>query len=1033
VAEPATASTAPKSRLIAFYVVLFAIVAIVAAIVISAGNDEKGLESIAGGYDVSAPNPCLGTPPAPAKGRPLPPTAPAQAQVAGPSFDVKQSGQFVNLSNSQKTLSGKLRFEGDELPGGARKLSGDVNCVDGAKPETQKFEGRATTGDKATIVGTLDGKPVTAALKRDPPDAGTPAPRAPGSIASLYKATPRSACIGGTFELEKKNDKLYELKAKEQALGEVSYDNKKGTVAGDVNCTKGGAVKLKALAVDRNLNNVKLIPLDPATPAKGQEGKPKPVLTTPSGLSPAGENFTATKQRESFGHTIASALIAIAVIMLVARLFGSLAVKVKQPRVMGEVVAGITLGPTILGWLAPGLQATLFPTDILPSLGIIANVGLVFYMFLVGLEIDPAQLRGRIGQAAAISNTSVALPMMLGIAVALPIYEVVGPEKDFLPFALFMGVAMSITAFPVLARILVERRMLKRPVGALALACAAIDDVTAWFLIALATAVATQGGAGDVLQTIGLAVAFCIFMFVLVRPLLGRVSTAFDEAGRVPGAWIAAIFAGVLLSAYITEEIGIAVIFGAFIMGMIMPRNAGLTEDVTNRIEDFVVIVLLPVFFAYTGLRTNIGLLDRPVLWLITGVLIVVAVVGKLFGAAIAARLTGFDWRASFVIGTLMNTRGLTELIVLNLALEKGVITDALFAALVIMALVTTFMAGPMLSWLDPKNTYGAPVEEELEEARKRSSLEFPDTPAPERSILVAPQTDTGLAPLLALAEPLARSEPPRELILSRLVRPPRRAQATGGLQTENRRLREASNEVNFARLELVDKGIAARAIAFISANPGADLSRLAMSEEVDLLLLDGRRPLLGGGVPRGDVGAVLNDAESDVAVLVAKEGQPVVPTPESGVLVPFGGAEHDWAALELGAWIASATGAPLRLLGAAGQSEEGKSATRLLGDAGLLVQQYAGIPAEPVVAEPGREGIVAAAAGSGLLVIGLSDRWRQEGLGPTRSEIAKAAPAPVIFVRRGLRPGALAPRGDVTRFTWSSPGTGFTPGEPIA
>jgi Kef-type K+ transport system membrane component KefB len=235
---------------------------------------------------------------------------------------------------------------------------------------------------------------------------------------------------------------------------------------------------------------------------------------------------------------------------------------------------------------------------------------------------------------------------------------------------------------------------------------------------------------------------------VLVRPLLGRVSTAFDEAGRVPGGWIAAIFAGVLLSAYVTEEIGIAVIFGAFIMGMIMPRNAGLTEDVTHRLEDFVVIVLLPLFFAYTGLRTNIGLLDRPVLWLITLVLIVVAIVGKLFGAMIAARVTGFDWRASAVIGTLMNTRGLTELIVLTIALEKGVISDALFAMLVIMALVTTFMAGPMLKLLDPKNKYGAPVEEELEEARRRSSAEFPDVPQPDRSILVAPQTDTGLTHL---------------------------------------------------------------------------------------------------------------------------------------------------------------------------------------------------------------------------------------------------------------------------------------------
>ena len=275
----------------------------------------------------------------------------------------------------------------------------------------------------------------------------------------------------------------------------------------------------------------------------------------------------------------------------------------------------------------------------------------------------------------------------------------------------------------------------------------------------------------------------------------------------MPGAWVAAIFAGVLLSAFVTEEIGIAVIFGGFVAGMIMPRHAGLTEDVTRRMEDFVVVLLLPMFFAYTGLKTNVGLLDRPILWWITGLLILVAIVGKFFGAAIAARLTGFDWRASAVIGTLMNTRGLTELIVLNLALEKGVISDALFAALVLMALVTTFMAGPLLKLFDPKNTYGAPLEEELEEARALSRAEFPDLAVPERSILVAPQGETELGPLRAIAEPLARSEPPRELILARLVRPTRGASARGALQTEDKLLREASDEVTIARLELVEKG----------------------------------------------------------------------------------------------------------------------------------------------------------------------------------------------------------------------------------
>jgi Kef-type K+ transport system membrane component KefB len=1026
VSEQELEKSAPKSRMTIYYALLAIVTAVVAAVVISAGQGEKGQPSVAGGYDATAAIACLGAPPPQPAGAPLPATAPPQAAVNGPSFDVKQSGQFVNFSNTQGTVGGQLRMEGgsgDE----PRKLTGDVSCVDG---KTARFEGTVTPGSKGSIQGTLGGTEMTANLRRDPPDAGAPKPRAPGSIASLYRNTPRSTCLGGSFEITGSGSK-YHVEGKAGELGELTYNDQTGRVAGDLECNRGGMVRFTATAVDRNLNNATTIPLDEAAPAASAPGAPpaaagtKPVLTTPSGVAPAGERFTATKARESFGHLIASFLLAVAIVMLVARLFGALAVKISQPRVMGEVVAGISLGPTVFGALAPGLQAELFPADILPAFGIAANLGLVFYMFLVGLELDPNQLKGRVSQAAAISNTSVALPMILGIAVALPLYELVGPDTKFVAFALFMGVAMSITAFPVLARILVERRMLKRPVGALTLACAAIDDVTAWFLIALATAVATAGGTSDVIKTILYAIAFTAFMLLVTRRLLSRASTAFDEAGRVPGGWIVAIFAGILLSAYATEEIGIALIFGAFIMGMVMPRNAGLTEDVTHRVEDFVVILLLPMFFAYTGLRTNIGLLDRPVLWGITLLLIVVAVVGKFFGAMLAARVTGFGWRPAAVIGTLMNTRGLTELIVLNLALEKGVISEALFAMLVIMALVTTFMAGPLLKLIDPKNEYGAPVEEELEAARRVASVEFPELPVPEKSILVAPQTESATAQLRALAEPLAQSEPPRELILARLVRPPRRSELSGGLQEENKLLTQATNEVTFARLDLMDKGIAARGVAFVSANPGADLARLAKSEEVDLLLMDGRRPLLGGGVPRGDVGVVLNEAECDVAVLVAREGDLVLPSEEHGVLVPFGGAEHDWAALELGAWLASQTGAPLRMLGAAAEGDEPSRVTRLLGDASLLVQQYAGISAEPVVAPPGREGIVEAASSAGLLVIGLSDRWKQEGLGPTRSEIAKAAPAPTLFVRRGLRPGALAPRGNETRFTWSSPGMG--------
>ena len=1017
------AKTPSRTILTAFYVVLALATAVVAILVVAAGEDKKAQPSIAGGYDADSPAPCLGTPPAPTKGPALPSTAPATAPVNGPSFDVKQSGQFVNVSNFQGTLSGKLRLGEKANADGTRRLSGDVQCVNG---KTAKLEGKAIAGTRPVISGTLGGQPVSATLRRDPPDPGTPDPRAPGSIASLYKVSPRSTCFGSGFELTGSGSK-YNVEAKGTELGQVAYDQKKGAVTGDVECLRGGEARLKALAVDRNLNNLTLIPLDEAAPAPGAKpaANGKPVLTTPSGLGPAGERVTATRARESFGATVAVFLLAIAIVMLAARVVGALAVKLAQPRVMGEVVAGIALGPTIFGWLAPGAQATFFPSDILPAFGMVANLGLIFYLFLVGLELDPRQLKGRVGQAAAISNTSVALPMMLGLAVALPLYTLVGPDKKFVAFALFMGVAMSITAFPVLARILVERRMLKRPVGALTLACAAIDDVTAWFLIALATAVAVAGSSSDVIQTVALAIAFCLVMGFAVRPLLSRVSDAYDEAGKVPGTWVVAIFAGVLLSAYVTEIIGIAVIFGAFIMGMIMPRNAGLTEDVTRRIEDFVVTLLLPMFFTYTGLRTDIGLLDRPELWLMTGVLVAVAIVGKLVGAMIAARVTGFGWRSSAVIGTLMNTRGLTELIVLNLALEKGVISPALFASLVIMALVTTFMAGPVLRLLDPQNIYGAPIEEELEEAREHSLAAIPTIPQPERSILVASQSERALEQLRALAEPLAASQPTRELVLVRVVEPPRSASAgvRSGLQTEEKLTTEAEEQMGEIRTELAGKGIFSRVLAFSSARAGDDLTALAADESMDLVMVDGSRPLLGDGIPRGDVRTVLEKAAADVGVLVAREDDQPRPGPDRPVTVPFGGQEHDWAALELAAWIASSTGAQVRMVGAAGQTEEESKVARVLNDAGLLVRQYSGVAPLSVVASEGREGLLESLSGSGLLVIGLSERWQREGLGSTRAAIARSGVAPIMFVRRGTRPGALAPQSDVTSFKWSSVG----------
>jgi Kef-type K+ transport system membrane component KefB len=955
----------------AVYTALAVLLGVVAATVVAAGSDRSPEPQVAGGYAVLAGRDCLGA-----------------------SFELSQSGRYVDIHNPEGTLSGEL-----ELRDG--RLSGEVGCAGGGRRELN-----AAVAD-GRLRGLLGGRPAEAELRRDPPRPAAQPGRFPGSVAGEYRISPRSLCLGGGLELHGDGSEV-ELESEGRTAGRARYED--GRLAGAVRCLRGGRRILAGTAIDRSIT----------------------LTLLPAGGGPGGsERLVAEKEREA-GSVFAAFFIAVAVVTVLARLVGTLAVALRQPRVIGEVFAGIALGPTVLGAISPDAQAALFPEDIVPYLEVAAQLGLIFYMFLIGLELDAQQIGRRAGQIALISNASVALPLALGLAVALPIYTLLAPDTDFLPFAIFIGVSMSVTAFPVLARILVERRMLKRPIGGVVLAAAAFDDVTAWLLIAFGTAVAVSGSFGGVVVTIALGAVFCLLMALGIRPLLARVSAAYDEAGRIPGGWIALIFAGVLLSAYATEEIGIALIFGAFVMGLIMPRHAGLTEDVTRRMEDFVVILLLPLFFAVTGLRTDVGLLDRPELWLITAVLLLAALLGKLFGAAAAALVAGFDRRSAAVIGTLMNTRGLTELIVLNLALEKGVISDALFAMLVIMALVTTVMTGPMLKALDPDNELGAPVEEELKQARAMSLAEFPALAIPEESILVAPQGEAALPHLLALAEPLARSDPPRELILARLVRPTRGAAVRGGLQTENRVLEEASREVEAARRELIETGVSSRAVAFVAPDPGADLARLAEMEEVAFLLMDGQRPVIGEGVPRGAVGAVLRGAPCDVGVLVAREHAPVAPGPHAPVVVPFGGAEHDWAALELGAWMSAATGAPLRLLGAAGQTDDRARVSRLLGDAGLLVQQYAGVAAEPLVSEPGREKVLEAAEAAGLLVVGLSDRWRHEGLGPTRSTIAKAATAPVLFIRRGTRPGALAPREDVTRFTWSAPVLGEqVPGGP--
>ena len=818
---------------------------------------------------------------------------------------------------------------------------------------------------------------------------------APG-IAGFYSSS--AACLGKNFQLNQ-SGQFVDLGG--GPSGKLRLRG--GHLTGTAHCLGGGAAALDLAVAGKTLS--------------GQIGGTTATATFTAPLPAPGSSVKPPPKRTS-EQTFGRLMLAIAAVLLAARLVGTVTSRLGQPRVMGEVLAGILLGPTLLGVVWPDAKNYLFPADIVPLLSGAAQIGLAFYLFLVGMELDPRALRGKVGQAAFISNTSVAFPMGLGFLIALPIYRLLSPDVRYLPFALFMGVAMSITAFPVLARILIERRMLKRPVGALALASAAVDDVTAWGLLALATAVAGTGKATHAIQVIVLAAVFTAALVLIGRRLLSRVSTSYDEVGSVPTFWLGIIFVAVLLSAYTAQSIGIASIFGAFLIGLIMPRRAGLTADVSSRFENFVVLVLLPLFFVVTGLKTQVNALNRPVLWLLTLLLIGVAIVGKFFGAMLAARYGRFSWRDSAAIGTLMNTRGLTELIVLNIGLDLGVISHQLFTMLVVMALVTTYMAGPILKLIDPRGELSEPVEDELRAAPRATG----EIAVPSKSILVAPQDPANLDALLALAEPLARSEPPREIIMAQLLVPDR---FVTGVTRDTDDVTQSTRALNARRDELSAHGIAARAIAFNSILPGQDYVRLASEQEVDLIMLDGRRPLLGGGVPRGAVGHVLSEAPCDVAVLVESRHAPTIDA-DHPVMTPFGGGDHDWAAVELAAWIAAGTHAPLTLLGAAGGGNgNGQGdASRVLSSASLVVQQFAGISTESLLVNLSNGGLLNATEGAGLLVIGLSDRWRDEGLGELRSAIAKAAPAPILFVRRGTRPGALAPRGaDVTRFSWSYAG----------
>ncbi len=598
--------------------------------------------------------------------------------------------------------------------------------------------------------------------------------------------------------------------------------------------------------------------------------------------------------------TLALLLAQIIAIVAISRGIGLFTRRLSQPLVVAEMVAGIALGPSVLGIVWPDAAAALFPASSLPSLKLVSQLGLIVFMFLVGLELDGRLLRGRALGAGVVGLSGVMVPFAAGAVTALWLYpSFAGPSASRLAFASFVGAAMCVTAFPVLARLLSERNLLASRIGVLAVAVAAVDDVAAWCVLAFVCAAAKSGGVSGAVWTTVLSLGYVAAMLLVVRPFLARLAARVaGREGLTPAVLVVTLLflAG---SAALTDVIGLNALFGAFLFGAVLPKGGGLATSLAERLESMVTTFLVPLFFAYSGLRTEVALLDAPQHWAVAGVLLAVATAGKLGGVALASRSTGLSWRESGALGVLMNTRGLMGLVVLNIGLDAGVLTPTLFTMLVLVALVTTFATAPSLAWVYPD---GAWVRDRLHEP----APVVPDAPPPFTVLACVSDSRSGPG-MAAVASALMgdRTAPARVIGLhlqapterpSLELRPGGPADRAEPLEAFVERARELSMEV--------------RALSFVSPKPAVDICRTAETKQASLVLLGWHKPLLFEGQLGGVVGEVMGTSSSTVAVLADRGLSDV-----RRVLVTVSDGDGDRDALALAARMGGCPGVEVTVL----------------------------------------------------------------------------------------------------------------------
>lgn len=558
-------------------------------------------------------------------------------------------------------------------------------------------------------------------------------------------------------------------------------------------------------------------------------------------------------------HPLSILLLQVVIIIAISRVFAYVFNKIRQPAVVGEIIAGILLGPSLLGYFFPEVSAFLFPTGKIPgtvdsikNLQMLSQVGLVLFMFIIGMELDISILKKKAHSAVIVSHASIMFPFLLGMGLAYYLYAEFAPAGiNFLSFSLFMGIAMSVTAFPVLARIIQERGWTKTPLGSLVITCAAADDITAWCLLALVITLIKAGVATGAIMTVVLAVVYTAVMLLVVRPFLKKIGTIYISKENLNRNVIGFIFVVLLFSSFLTEVIGIHALFGAFVAGVCMPQNLRFKKVLSEKIEDVSLVLLLPLFFVCTGLRTEIGLLNSWHHWLIAGLVILVATIGKFMGSAVAARFTGQGWRDSLIIGILMNTRGLMELVVLNIGYDLGILSAEIFTILVIMALYTTFMAGPIIQFIEfvfKKFKQPSAFQEETDGYR----------------ILLSFGPPRMGATLMKLAEKLVYREKTETQVSALHLTNDPEVSPQEALTFEKEGFRPIRKTAS-------DLSVKLNAIYKLTDDIDNEIIRTCNQGQYDMLLLGGARSLFTENIVGGKVGHVMHNVHCNVGILIDK------------------------------------------------------------------------------------------------------------------------------------------------------------------